>query len=400
MISNLLPGELADFLQQTLAAFLRVPWIWLSMMSLIPAFLLSVLLVYNTILAARHFDILARPSERGSHAQPTPRLGGLGAGFSFYLWFLLTLIFVLLRLKPSLGFGPWLATSLVGGTWALIGGLLDDVLEMPPRWKFLFQAAAAGSAVALGFAPGAFYVPGLGAVLLPPVAAALLAFVFIIFWMNAYNFMDGMDGQACLFAIIVFGGFTIPLAIYNLSGNLTEITLLLTLIGTLFGLLWHNHPGRSPESKTFMGDSGSHFYGFLLAVMTLRLAQPGVTAGASYPFGAALIALSPFAWDVLYTLGRRTLRGENVLQAHRSHLYQRLLVAGWSHGRTLLFNACFWAAAVLLSWVYTVALISNMTGLTAWSIGATVGLLLAYTAIVLLVEARAPVRRTSAVPGK
>lgn len=375
-----------ELFQNALNGFYRVPWMWLLLFTAGLTYLLSFLFVQFSIFAARHFDVLARPSERGSHVQPTPRLGGVGAALAFYCG-----VLAMFWWTRATSLAPWLATALVGGAWATVGGLLDDVLELPPRWKFLFQVAAAGSAVALGFTPASFDVPGLGPAVLPQPAAALFTFAFIIFWMNAYNFMDGMDGQACVFGILVALGFMVPVAalsVPSLSRVLVPFAVAGLIAGSLAGLLWYNHPARPLQMKTFMGDSGSQFFGFLLAVLTLHLADSRSHAGTVYPFGAAMIALSPFAWDVLYTILRRASRGENILQAHRSHLYQRLMIAGWSHGQVLLLNTVLWSGAVLLSWVYALAEQARDSR-GQWMIaGAALGWLVAYTLLVLAVEAR------------
>src|SRR5690606_20524851 len=97
---------------------------------------------------------------------------------------------------------PWRLVVLVGGAWALIGGALDDFQELPPRWKLLLQLAACGSVVMLGFALTTLDVPFAGTVELHPVAGMVIAFMITMLWMNIFNFMDGMDGQAATFGII------------------------------------------------------------------------------------------------------------------------------------------------------------------------------------------------------
>src|SRR5262245_7496975 len=115
--------------------------------------LMSLLFVSISIAIARHYNIFARTSERASHTIPTPRLGGVGMALAFYIpvlcigrWWRLTS-------------DPWFTAMVVGSGWALVGGLLDDVLELPPRWKFMFQFAAAGSALIFGFHPDHLALP-------------------------------------------------------------------------------------------------------------------------------------------------------------------------------------------------------------------------------------------------
>jgi UDP-N-acetylmuramyl pentapeptide phosphotransferase/UDP-N-acetylglucosamine-1-phosphate transferase len=151
----------------------------------------------------------------------------------------------------------------------------------------------------------------------------------------------------------------------------------------LLGLLAFNWPGTSPERKTFMGDGGSQFVGFVIAMLVLRLDE---SATYAFPSIAALIVLSPFIYDVCFTLLRRLSRGENIFVAHRSHLYQRLLIAGWSHGKTLLLNSILWITCVYLAYLYARAGWLGQLQLRYFVFLATAVVLFIYTAIVLLVE--------------
>jgi UDP-N-acetylmuramyl pentapeptide phosphotransferase/UDP-N-acetylglucosamine-1-phosphate transferase len=158
--------------------------------------------------------------------------------------------------------------------------------------------------------------------------------------------MDGMDGQAALFGALVSLAMAMPLVAFDFPYAVAQSVVLLVLAGVLFAFLMFNLPTTELPRKTFMGDSGSQFVGFVLAIAALHTCE---YRNSSFPFAAALIILSPFLWDVLYTLIRRTIRGENLLQAHRTHLYQRLLVAGWTHGRTLALNFVLWSLCFVLA---------------------------------------------------
>jgi UDP-N-acetylmuramyl pentapeptide phosphotransferase/UDP-N-acetylglucosamine-1-phosphate transferase len=182
---------------------------------------------------------------------------------------------------------------------------------------------------------------------------------------------------------VVSVGIYLPLAAFHLLRFSGEVFVLSSLSGALLGFYLFNNPTRPQGEKTFMGDSGSQFVGFVLAIMTLRLADAGSRA---FTFGAALILLSPFLWDVSYTLVRRLVRGENILQAHRSHLYQRLLIAGWSHGQTLAVNFVLWGICYALSQTYARGLRFKGPVLPVVAVSATLLVLLAYTLMVLLVE--------------
>jgi UDP-GlcNAc:undecaprenyl-phosphate/decaprenyl-phosphate GlcNAc-1-phosphate transferase len=321
---------------------------WMLRTLILPA-LSSGLLVLLTIRVSQRYDIMARPTSRGVHSQPTPRLGGVGAGAAF---------FILAALLP-MWYGPhlapvnnWFAALILGGAWALVGGALDDVYELPPRWKLLLQLAAAFSPWAVGYAPQNFSVPILGNFHMPPIVGSVLCFLFIMLMMNVVNFMDGMDGHAALFGLMTSCALVAMLII---SRSFVErfmiCSLGLGLAGSQLGLLAYNLPGRPVHTKTFMGDSGSQFLGYCLAMLAMAAADG--PERSRFPLLGSLLLFSPFVYDVGYTAFKRWRRGEDLRHAHKEHLYQRLMVAGWSHGRTLAVNALFlWLAVILLALSY------------------------------------------------
>lgn len=317
-----------------------------ALRGIVVPFLISLLLVLWSIKLSQRYNILARPSARGSHTLPTPRLGGLGMAAAFYITSLLLAMHM--RVLPT----AWYATLVIGGAWAVVGGALDDVYELPPRWKLLVQLAAVLAPVALGFWPTVFTVPMFGNLHLPAFVGIPMAVLFALLLINVVNFMDGMDGHAASFGMMGAFGLGVFLLNFGLRERVLEYASAFVLLGATAGLLVYNMPGRSVENKTFMGDSGSQFLGFILAILALRASEPGP---GQFPLIASFILFSPFIYDVAYTMWLRFRRGEDLTQAHRSHLYQRLMVAGWSHGRTLLYNLVLWGATLLLALCYGVA---------------------------------------------
>ncbi len=351
-------------------------------------FLLAVLLVRQTILAAHRHAIVARPTARGSHTVPTPRLGGLGVAAAVFV------ILASMQVWRPPDLSPWLAAFFVGGAFALVGGMLDDVLELDPRWKFMFQFAAAGTAALMGVGIHTDLLPAawtasLGrdhAAVLNQMVSGGVTFVAVVFFMNAYNFMDGMDGQAAIYGSLVAIGLYLPWLAARPFFAPPEVFAMAAVAGALLGLFWYNHPGKPAGEKTFMGDSGSQFIGYALALTALH------SAGArldTFSVVSALILFSPFAWDVVYTLLRRIVRGENILEAHRSHLYQRLLVAGWNHTRVLFLNIALWISCFALALNYPRVARLRGGGEALLVVLATVLLLTLYTLFVLWVERRA-----------
>lgn len=360
--------------------------IWVLRTIVFPA-MVSLLLVRLTIILSHQYGVVAHPSSRGSHTIPTPRLGGLGSAAAFFLS-----IILMNKWGAVAPFEPWRLVLMIGGLWALLGGALDDFEELSPRWKLLVQVAAAGSVLMFGFAPTRLDLPFNYTVELPAMVGALIAMLVVFFMMNIFNFMDGMDGQASVFGIITGLTLGIYLANYGLVfrmgltwNNMYLAAAAALAAGSLLGLLWHNYPGREMRWKTFMGDCGSQFYGFILAVIALQAGNGHGTA-AVFPWAASLILFSPFIYDVCFTLIRRYRRGERLTQAHRTHLYQRLMVAGWSHGQTLMLNTGLYIVMAVLAYCYAIFYRIGFVQLIILFL--TAGSLAGYTMFVMHVERR------------
>ncbi len=273
--------------------------------------------------------ILDHPNERSSHAVATPRGGGLGV--------------VGIVLPAWLALGLWVALPTQGYWWVLVGGValaivswIDDLRGLPPLPRLSVQIAA----VALGLA--ALSQEGLifqG--LLPPVLDGLAAAVCWLWFVNLFNFMDGIDGLAgAEAASIGFGLFFVAIV----AGDMVAPALpALALAGAVLGFLWWNwHPAR-----VFLGDVGSVPLGYLLGWLLL-------TAAAAGNWQVAVILPLYFLADATITLLRRLARGAKIWQAHREHFYQKAVIRGMSHtrvaGAVLACNALLILLAVATVW--------------------------------------------------
>jgi UDP-N-acetylmuramyl pentapeptide phosphotransferase/UDP-N-acetylglucosamine-1-phosphate transferase len=147
-----------------------------------------------------------------------------------------------------------------------------------------------------------------------------LTLLWIVGLTNAFNFMDGSDGIAGITAAAVAAGIATAAAACG-AGPVAVIAA--AFAGASLGFLTSNWQ----PARIFMGDVGSAFCGFLLAVLPLAVRADAVPE----VLPVAALALWPFIFDTSLTLLRRLRAGENIFQAHRSHLYQRLVIAGWSH---------------------------------------------------------------------
>jgi Fuc2NAc and GlcNAc transferase len=276
-------------------------------------FLLSVLAV-RAFLGVSRRRLLDEPGVRSSHARATPTGGGFPAA--------------LIGLSAA-GAGSVLGVLAAGPRWAALllvvlvlapVGLADDARDLSRGVRYAAHFAVAAGVVLL-LAPNTGAHGALG------VVGGLLAALFVTGLINAVNFMDGIDG-------LVAGSGTIALAFL---GWQSEDPAWLVLAAAYAGFLLFN----LPPARLFMGDAGSTTLGGLLGVALI--------AGRERLVPADLVVLAPLLGDAAYTLFRRLLRGENVLKAHHSHLYQRLLRAGLSHGRISLGYALATLLAALLA---------------------------------------------------
>jgi len=265
--------------------------------------------------AGSGFGPLDHPNERSLHSVPVPRSGGLGV-----------LAGVGLTLLAALGLG-WMETRLAWITGALLlvalVSFLDDLGDLPPLARLAAHGLAAGCLMIGGLGWSGLDPPGL-TLMFPDWLAPVLTLLFVVWMINLYNFIDGLDGLAG--GMAVFGFLT--LAGLGLKGD--EPGYALVCLGTAAsatGFLASNFP----PARIFLGDVGSSSLGLLAAALSLWGVQLGL-----FPLWVAWLAFSPFIVDATWTLLARLARGERVWEAHRSHHYQRLVLAGWSHRRTTL----------------------------------------------------------------
>lgn len=261
---------------------------------------------------AHAHGVLDQPNARSSHTRATPRAGGLAiVAVCSWAAILSALLYPAAWQSLAAVVGPALAIAYV--SW------LDDVKPLGNRVRFGVHLAAAGAAVAI-LGPlrevdlGAFGRFDLG------VAAWPVSLLWIVGMTNAFNFMDGIDGIAGITAAAA--GAAIAAAAL-LLGYPPLVGVALALTGAAIGFLTCNWP----PARIFMGDVGSAFCGFMIAV--LPLAFPRGDVARMVPIVA--LTMWPFIFDTAFTLVRRLFKGENIFTAHRSHLYQRLVIAGWSH---------------------------------------------------------------------
>lgn len=308
-------------------------------MSLIASISVAVISFAISVWFTRRFSspdsivyILDHPNERSLHDRPIPRGGGLAILIAIIACSALTIIFYSAHDLAPIALAVLIVTII---------SFFDDHYSIPPLYRFLVHVAVAGIVVYGDFFFQKIEIPGVTWEW-PYMAGALFSALFIVWMINLYNFMDGMDGFASGMAVFGFGTFAILgwTADHNLFMSISLI-----IASASAGFLVFNFPPAS----IFMGDIGSSTFGLLAAVLSLWGVKDHV-----FPFWVAMLVFSPFIMDATVTLLRRALRREKVWQAHKTHFYQKLVQAGWGHRKTLVLEylIMFWCSAAALWGVY------------------------------------------------
>ena len=292
---------------------------------------------------ATRVNLLDVPNERSSHSVPTPRGGGVAIVTAF------TIALLGMALAGRVDRQLWLAL-LGGGLLTAALGFLDDKYTIPAKVRFAGHAISAAWALAM-MAP----MPAL--VFFDVVvdfgwATPVIAGLFIVWMINLFNFMDGIDGIAGVEAVSVALGGALVWGIVQPTGA-WPLAVMFAACGAGF-LMWN-----FPPARIFMGDAGSGFLGFVVAVISLWCA----TQAPQLLWSWAILSAC-FLVDATTTLVRRVVRGERFHVAHRSHAYQYASRRHRSHKAVtisvFLINT-FW----LLPWSVAVALekIDGATGM-------------------------------------
>lgn len=271
------------------------------------AFGLSGVLAPVALTLLRRAGILDHPSERSSHAVPVPRGGGVAPALGAML---------ALLLASSLEGRQRVVIAVAAAVLGLIG-LVDDVVGVRALFRLAsqFLAATVVGVLLLGTQSG-------------PDRWRLAVGIGIVFWLvafvNAFNFMDGIDGISVAQAV----GAGVTWALVGLHTDSAAMAAGGAIIaGAAFGFA----PFNIPRARMFLGDVGSYFLGAWLAVVAVLGIRGGVAPEA------VLAPLVLYAADTGTTLVRRIAHGECWYLPHRDHAYQRLGAAGWSHARTSAF---------------------------------------------------------------
>jgi UDP-N-acetylmuramyl pentapeptide phosphotransferase/UDP-N-acetylglucosamine-1-phosphate transferase len=278
--------------------------IWMSVVLLVISFLLT----WQYKKYSLKKNILDVPNMRSSHSSPTPRGGGVAIVISWYLG--ITALFFLNRMESNLYY------ALLCGVLIAAVSLIDDIFSLRPWLRLLIMFISSTAAIIIVAKPESLSVTGVGTdlrLLIYPVTI-----IGSVWFINVFNFLDGIDGYASIEAIMVAS------VLFFFTGSEVNVILIVSVLGFLF---WN-----WPRAKIFMGDVGSTQLGFIIAILGIYFHSTNQFSIISW-----FILLSPFWFDATLTLYRRWRNKEKLSEAHRKHIYQRFVQSGLSHLQVDMF---------------------------------------------------------------
>lgn len=322
------------------ALFFGYGFYFFAFISAFVVVVVSVPIVRTLAIRCSHVDL---PDDRKVHQVPMVRLGGIGIflgtlAAAICLWRLGGFSYLLPMAQREI------AIILLGGSGYFLLGFCDDLKGLSPRFRLVCQLAIAALVWQNGIRIDFFNVPGIGLVHL-----GLLSLPITVLWIagmvNAINWIDGLDGLASGVSAIAA---LITVGICLFIGEPSVALLAMCLVGSLCGFLVYNFN----PACIFMGDGGSYFIGFMLAVISVTGLVKGATA-----ITIPLIVLAVPIFDMTLVIISRLLRRKSPFIADKSHLHHRLLKIGFSHRGAVLF---IYALSLWIgSWAFTLAPIPN-----------------------------------------
>lgn len=305
----------------------------MSWLVIVGSFLLSIFLVWSVRRTSTRIGQVVQPREDRWHRKPTPTLGGIGIYLSCTI-----ILFVYFVAGEPMDWRRW--GIFAGSSIVFFLGLYDDLKKISPPTKFVGEILAAAIVIFLGYQTN-FFTPRIANPVVAQIPNIALTFFWLIGITNAINLLDNMDGLAAGIALINVGFLSY---FFWQSGDQTLLVISLALAGSICGFLIFN----IPPASIFMGDSGSLFLGFTLAVLAIAR-QPRASNVIAIMGVPTLLFLLPILDTSLVTI-TRILRGQSPTQGGRDHTSHRLIAFGLSERQ----------AVVVL---YAVALVSGIAAI-------------------------------------
>ncbi len=281
---------------------------------------------------AHRLGAIDQPDKRKVHQTAMPRMGGLAIFFAF-------LLCVLVGVKVS---GPYVGI-VIGAVIVFVVGMLDDIYQLSAKVKLVGQIIATAVAIYFGVVIHFVSNPFDGMLSLGYLSIPL-TFLWIVGITNAINLIDGLDGLAA--GVAGIAGLTMGI-VALMQGQLATALIAFTLVAAIMGFLPYNfYPAR-----TFMGDCGSNFLGFVLGC----LAVTGVAKSTAFiSLVIPIVILGIPIFDTFFAIFRRIYKKTPIFMPDKDHLHHRLLKMGYSHQTTVLIiyaiSGFFALTAIVLSW--------------------------------------------------
>jgi UDP-GlcNAc:undecaprenyl-phosphate GlcNAc-1-phosphate transferase len=315
--------------------------------------LLSLALTPVVITYAKRIGAIDQPNERKVHTHPIPRLGGVVIYVSFFASLILA-IFLHPSLSSLAGLSPKNGLFLVGSlTLVLLLGIWDDLKQLSPGKKFIGQVIAASIVYFSGFEITSITHPMNASGMNLGFFSYFLTVLWIVGVTNAFNLIDGLDGLASGVALIV------SVTIFSISlikGDIATAVMAMLLAGSLIGFLRYNFQG----ARIFLGDSGSLFIGFTLAILSMQSSTKG---GTAFSIIVPVLALGLPIMDTVLSMMRRFVRSvlpagtkrtgligklTTMFYPDKGHIHHQLISKGFSHRKVVLLLyvvSCFFGLA-------------------------------------------------------
>tara|TARA_A100001015_G_scaffold122128_1_gene135372 strand:+ start:909 stop:2534 length:1626 start_codon:yes stop_codon:yes gene_type:complete len=298
------------------------------LLAFISSLLITILLIPPLTYFSGVFNLYDYPSARKVHATPIPRIGGIAITMA-----------ILIPIATLLSINTATIGLILALVCIFILGVLDDIVSLNYRYKFLFQIIATCLVLGMGYidvADSYYYQADLGRT----VCLVALYLFFTLGVTNAINLADGLDGLAGGATLLSFS--MMGLLAYE-SDNSEILIMVLAILGSVFGFLRYNtHP-----AKVFMGDTGSLLLGFLLGVLSILICHSESNA---YVKTLPLLLVGLPVFDTLFVMAYRISQGRSPFHADKNHFHHRLMDNGLKHQQAVLLIYLIQVVFVLLAY--------------------------------------------------
>ncbi|MDA7818288.1 glycosyltransferase family 4 protein [Sulfurimonas sp.] len=287
-------------------------------------FLLSLILTFYIKKIAIEKSLVDIPNDRSSHTTVTPHGGGIAIAVTWFIG--ISYLYYINDMNSSLYY------ALLIGVIISVVSYLDDLYELSAKIRLITQMLVASL--------GLYFLGGLDKIdvaifsIENQIFINIFTFFMIVWFINLYNFLDGIDGYAGSEAVFL------SIAGFLLFGGSHFLVFVVAVLGFL---VWNWH-----KAKIFMGDVGSTLLGYNIAIFTIYYANQESTN-----LWIWIILFGVFWFDATLTLLRRYINGEKLSKAHRKHAYQRLTQSGWAHDRVVIYS--IFVNIILFSFVYFIS---------------------------------------------